>query len=382
MDSLLFLSSSEDVQAALSSGSLWTAIAEILILIALGFFLRKKNVFSKSAGQVLTKVVLSAALPCLAFSSFMTPFTLQRGQEALVNFFLGFFFYLLFIALSKIIFFWEKDKEKRKILGVLFAFGTTTFFSQPILSAVYGDVIYNDSNLQNIAYRCFLYSYAYFTISGLSFKTAGPKTIAKKIFLNPILLATLLGLLLWALQGLPGAAASQWWTLRTDWLNPVKDATPSYVPLWRFDVSLPWIHQVVKILASLTSPLVYLAIGAALGEGKLSSSFLSKDAWLYSFLKAFIEPAIVLLFIFLIEFFAKMAGHPGLINENTMICSLILFLAPPAAMAVAYCLSFNKEAVLASDCSLLGTLVSIVALLFWTFMICLLKTTGFFLKSA
>lgn len=312
----------------------------------------------------------------------MTPFTLQRGQEALVNFVLGFFFYLLFIGLSKLLFFWEKDKEKRKILGVLFAFGTTTFFSQPILSAVYGDAIYNDSNLQNIAYRCFLYSYAYFTISGLSFKTAGPKAIAKKIFLNPILLSTLLGLLLWALQGLPGANEPQGWTLRTDWLSSVKDATPSYVPFWRFDVSLPWIHQVVKLLTSLTSPLVYLAIGIALGEGKLRSSFLSKDAWLYSFLKAFVEPAIVLLFLYLMELFAKMAGHPGLINENTMVCSLILFLAPPATMAVAYCLSFNKEAVLASDCSLLGTLVSIVALLFWTFMISLLKTTGFFLKAA
>ena len=45
-------------------------------------------------------------------------------------------------------------------------FGSTTFFGTPIVTAVYGAVGTMYSNIFNIAYRVFLYSYAFVKMSG------------------------------------------------------------------------------------------------------------------------------------------------------------------------------------------------------------------------
>jgi predicted permease len=219
---VVFSSLNDNLLAALTSNSLWIAIAKTLLIILLGFFLVRAKLLPEGSGKLLSKIVLVVALPCLAFTSFMSTYSLDEGRDAIVNFVLSFALYLLFIGLSRVIFFWIKDPRRKEILGILFAFGSTTFFAQPILLAVYGVSAFNDSNLQNVAFRVFLYSYAYLVISKGSEKQEAVsfKGALKKIALNPILIATLLGLVLWALQGIPGANEENWWTLRTDWLKP------------------------------------------------------------------------------------------------------------------------------------------------------------------
>jgi predicted permease len=165
INNVVFSSLSDNLIAALSSNLLWTAIAKTLIIILVGFFLVRWHFLPEGSGKLLSKVVLAVALPCLAFTSFMSDYSLDQGRDALINFILSFVLYLLFIGLSRVIFFWIKDPRRREILGVLFAFGSTTFFAQPILLSVYGSNAFNDSNLQNVAFRVFLYSYAYLVIS-------------------------------------------------------------------------------------------------------------------------------------------------------------------------------------------------------------------------
>ncbi|MGL5886123.1 MAG: AEC family transporter, partial [Bombilactobacillus sp.] len=50
-----------------------SSITSTLFIILLGFFLRKKNIFSDQFGKMMTKIVLSVSLPALAFNSFMAP---------------------------------------------------------------------------------------------------------------------------------------------------------------------------------------------------------------------------------------------------------------------------------------------------------------------
>ncbi len=60
----------------------------------------------------------------------------------------------------------------------------------------------------NIAYRVFLYSYAYYAICQNKDESeehekmtwASFKKILKKIFVNPVIIATFLGFILWSLQ--------------------------------------------------------------------------------------------------------------------------------------------------------------------------------------
>jgi predicted permease len=377
---VVFSSLNDNLLAALTSNSLWIAIAKTLLIILLGFFLVRAKLLPEGSGKLLSKIVLVVALPCLAFTSFMSTYSLDEGRDAIVNFVLSFALYLLFIGLSRVIFFWIKDPRRKEILGILFAFGSTTFFAQPILLAVYGVSAFNDSNLQNVAFRVFLYSYAYLVISKGSEKQEAVsfKGALKKIALNPILIATLLGLVLWALQGIPGANEENWWTLRTDWLKPSETGTITYVPFWRFDVSLPWINAVLALLGSLASPLVWLSIGCTLGATPFKEALANKLAWFYSFLRCFLAPAIALTFIVILEAIARACGYPELISSTTMVVTVLMWMVPTSTVATSYCIALDQEKNLASDCAFLSTLISIPGIVFWVLITSVLSASGFF----
>ena len=375
---MYFLSTiGDNIATAMSSNNLWTAIAKTLIVILLGFFLTKKKIFPENTGKILTKIVMTVSIPCLAFTSFMSDFSTSAGIDALVNIIFGFVIYIVFIFVGKLIFIWVKEPNKKLTLAILFAFGSTTFFGQPIISAVYTAQAYNDSNMLNIAYRVFLYSYAYVAMSGLKIKKAGDESgegmplneVLKKIFLNPIIIATLVGLTLWVLQAIPG-------------LNAVPKTIygqtgDGKVAFFRIDVTLPWIFQVMKLLASLASPLVWLAIGCTLGKSSLKEAAEDKYAWIYSALKAFAAPLIVLLILFIIELVARLTGN-HLISIQTVQSSVIMWLVPPATVAVSYAISFDKEKEMASHISLISTLVSIIGVIVWILLLTIIESTGFF----
>ena len=58
-------------RSTLTDMSIVSAITSTVFIILLGFICRKKEIFSESVGKILSKVVLTAALPALAFRAFM-----------------------------------------------------------------------------------------------------------------------------------------------------------------------------------------------------------------------------------------------------------------------------------------------------------------------
>lgn len=377
---LLDATLSANLKGVLSSTALWSAVLTCLSVVLLGYFLARKHFFPAQADAVLIKLVLYIALPCLAFTSFLVDFSNESLLDLAVNLILGFVLYPLFILFGYALFAFIKDGTRRQIMALLFAFGSGTFFAQPLLSAVYGPLAYNDSNMLNISFRVFLYSYVYMKIMGdkLAPGATSWKSTLKKILLNPILIATFAGLLLWALQAIPGSNQAGWWTLRKDWLAPSSDPNPAYVPFWRVDVSLPWLTSVLKVLGALTTPLIYLAIGLTLGEKSIKEAAKDKLAWYYAFLRIFIGPALVLALLYGLEGIAKACGYPMLISLATVQSTLLMWAVPTATIAVAYCLEADKEKTLASDASVLATLVYIPGEIIWVLILGLIEASGFF----
>lgn len=371
---------SSSLLKALSSTALWSAVLTCLAVIFLGYFLARKKLLPPSASLVLSKIVLLIALPCLAFVSFMVDFTENGALDTLVNLLLGFALYLLFIPTSRYLFFFVKNPNQRKILALLFTFGSGTFFAQPLLASLYGAQVYNDSNLFNISFRVFVYSYVFVAIGGdkIAPEAKSKKELAKKILLNPILLATFFGLLFWALQAIPGSHEAQWWTLRKDWINPSATLTPSYVPFWRIDVSLPWVYAVLKALGALASPLVYLAIGLTLGEKSIKEAAANRLAWLFAFFRIFVGPLLVLGILYALEGIAKACAYPQLISLATVQSTILMWAVPPVTVGVAYCLEFDNEKNLASDASLLSTILFIPGVVVFTLLLTVIENSGFF----
>lgn len=346
----------------LTTQSINTAIISSLAIILLGFYCRKKNIFKDTFAKTLTSVVLSVSIPALALKSFMAdikPETFQQGMNVLIW---GIVIYVVLIF-ATIPMYAKFKGDKNDTMRVLTIFGSTTFFGIPIVTSIYGNEGTLYASIFNIGYRIFLYSYAYIKMSGLQVT----KDNIKKMFLNPIVIATFAGLLIWVFQAyLPQVSVM------------VKNAktgemvAKSYAFL-RLDKTLPQIFQVLTYLAGLASPLAWLAIGSTLGSIDFKKAISDKEVWYYSVMKLVAVPAINIILLAILT-----ATHILPVNLVALGTVVIMMATPPATVAAAYAISFDKDAVLASNASLLGTIGAVVMTPIWIVIINILGSTGLF----
>lgn len=324
-----------------------SAITSTLFIILLGYFLRKREIFSSDVGKTLSKVVLTVAIPALAFNSFMQDLNDEGLNQGINILILGILVHVFLIFLSKF-FFFRYAPNKEDTLRVLSIFGSTTFFGIPVVGAVFGaeGILY--ASIFNIGYRIFLYSYAYLKMSGLKMAR---KNI-REMILNPIVLATFIGLFIWLFQ---------------DSLPRIAQSSSESVAFLRIDQTLPWLFKPLTFLSSLASPLAWLAIGITLGDLPFGKTLSSHTSWYYSFIKVIVFPLVILLSILLLN-----AMNILPVNAVGLSTIIIMMATPAATVAVAYAINFEKEAVLASNASLLSTLFSIVLIPIWIIVLNLL----------
>ena len=348
----------EIIKNTLTDNAILGAIFSSVSIILLGFFLRKKEILNSAASKMLTKVVLTISLPALAFTSFMKDINGEQLKQGLSILVWGFAIYILLIPITKIMYAKIKG-DKQDVYRVLTIFGSTTFFGTPIVTAVYGAVGTMYSNIFNIAYRVFLYSYAFIKMSGTKMDKENFKKNMKEIFLNPIILATFLGLFIWLFQDkLPQVAVT------------VNGEVKEFAFL-RLDQTLPWFYKSLDYLKTLASPLAWISIGATLAEVPFKKAVAQKDAWGYSLIKVLLVPVINLVLLVVVS---KLGILP--VSFEGMATTVIMMAAPTATVAAAYAISYDREALFTSNCSLVSTVVAVIGMPVWIIALEVIKTIG------
>ena len=344
---------SEILTGILKNKNIVGAISSSVLIILFGFYLRRKEIFKDSTAKILTDVILSASLPALAFNAFMQDInktSLMQGINLLIW---GFAIYIILIFITKLIYI-KYNGDKKVVLEILTTFGSTTFFGIPIISAVYGATGVMYASIFNIAYRVFLYSYAYIKMSGIK----ADKNNIKQMFLNSIVLATFLGMFIWVFQ---------------DSLPQITIGEKSYAFL-RIDKTAFWLFKPMTYLAALSSPLAWLAIGAKLDDISLAEAISSKDSWIYSFIKVLVVP-----FINLVALYILTVTNILPISFVGLASVIIMMATPTATVAAAYAIKFDKESVLTSNCSLLSTIFSVICMPLWIVVLEIIKSLNIYM---
>ena len=317
------------------------AVSTSVLIILLGYFLGRKGIISAAGGKMFAKFVLTAGLPFLAFNSFMQNINYESLREGINLLILGFVFHILLIFLTKIFYVkYKGNADQQDILRVLTVFGSTTFFGIPIIAVLYPEGVLGAS-IFNIGYRVFLYSYGYIVTSGLKMRREN----IKEMILNPIVLATLLGMFIWIFQdSLPQVTVM---------------GADGYVQtaFARIDLVAPWLFRPMTTLAGLSSPLAWICIGVTLSQVNIKTAAASKESWYYSLIKLIVIPLGVIGLLFL-------TTSTGIFEVNFLTVAVVFLMAmtPPATVAVAFSISSDREAVLSSNISLLATIVTVVLL--------------------
>ncbi len=334
----------ELLRKTLSNSAMIGAIFSTISIIGLGYYFRKTGIFNNQVGKILSTVVLTAALPALAFTSFMQDNDPQKMADGMTLLTFGFVIYIALIFVSKIFYFKYVGDEKTALRN-LSIFGSTTFFSTPIISSIFGPVGVMLSSIFNISYRVFLYSYGYIQMSGLKMTS---KNI-KEMFLNPIIIATFLGLFIWAFQ----SALPQ--------VNVVAaNGDINQYAFLRIDKTAPWLQQAMKYLAGLASPLAWLSIGATLGQIKLKQAAENKTTWYYAFIKVVLIPAVILTTLLILHTTGLMS-----LSYEVVAVVVLMMMAPAATVVTTYAISFDRQALLASNSSLISTIVAVIFIPIW-----------------
>lgn len=274
----------------------------------------------------------------------------------------GFILYIILIFVTPLLYS-RKDMDKREVMAILTTFGSTTFFGIPIVGAIYGaeGVLY--SSIFNIGYRIFLYSYAYIKMTGLKME----KDNIKKMFLNPIVIATIVGFILWLLQSyVPQVTVP---LLK----NGAVAGGTTTVAFYRIDQTALWLWKPLNYLASLASPLAWLSIGCTLGSISLKDAVSNKLAWYYSFNKVVLVPLFNLVVLLILD-----ATHIMPLNYVAIATIVIMMATPTATVAAAYAIGYDRQAVLASNSSLISTVSAVVMMPIWIAILGILNNAGIF----
>ena len=342
---------SEIFRVVFSQPNFQSAIASSILIILLGFILGKVGVFQNTLAKGMTTVLLNVALPALAFTAFMQNIdknSLSQGINLLIW---GFIMYIMLIFVCELLYI-KYSGDMKTALVVCTIFGSTTFFGIPIVSALYGSegVIY--ANVFNISYRVFLYSYALIKMSGMKFETKN----LKQIFLNPIIIATFIGLFIWLFQdNIPHVQVRSG--------DKVLE-----VAFLRIDKTVPWLFDAMKKLSALTSPLAWLSIGITLSTISIKEAASSKDSWYYSLNKVIVVPLVnLIILIILVSLHIMNVSYVGIAVV------IIMMATPTATVAAAYAIKYDKSAVLVSNSSLLSTIFSVILIPIWIIILEVLK---------
>ncbi|XLP25787.1 AEC family transporter (plasmid) [Bacillus toyonensis] len=345
------------IQNTVTDMNILGAITSTIFIILLGFFCRKKGIFNDQVGKMLSKVVLSVALPALAFTSFMMDINQESLAEGMNILIWGLLIYIILIFVSRPMYLKFKG-DKQDTLRVLTIFGSTTFFGIPIVGAIYGPTGVLYASIFNIGYRIFLYSYGYIKMSGMKMEA---KNI-KEMFVNPIVIATFLGLFIWVFQEyLPQVAVA------------TANGKVSNVAFLRIDRTAVWLYKPMTYLSGLASPLAWLSIGATLGAVNFKTAITDRISFIYSINKIVLIPIINIVFLAMLSLTEILSM--SVISVGVVV---IMMATPTATVAAAYAISFDKDALLASNASLLSTICAVVMIPVWIIIINLISGTGVF----
>lgn len=338
-----------------------SAVLSTVIVILISFILRRKNIIGENAKKAVADLVLKLALPAMAFNAFMSDFSKSEANSTMQVFLFGLAMYLILIFGLKLLFkytFKNISDKTKQVYQIVIIFGNVTFFTFPIVADLYGDIASIPAQIMILVFRLFAYTYALFSMAGIKVDKEHIGKTVKSILLNPIVVCTFFGLLIWLTQ---------------DYLPKVK-VDGMDVSILRFDKSIPAIYSFVQYIAKMCTPLSWVLIGLTIGEASFAEAFKNKAAWILSICRTIFVPVLTLGLIVLLQYI----GITNVSQYGFIAC--VLMLASPLSVVInTYSVKYNRESYLVSDTCFISTIMGAITLPIFIVIVELISKTSLFI---
>ena len=317
--------------------SLVIMLKNVLVFVALalpGFLLVKSRVLKREYSAGLSKLLMYVGMPFLIFTSTIKNITFNSEFLVLISIsaLFGITYTVAMFFMSAPLTSLEKNEKTRGMERFCAVFSNNGFLGIPLAMAVFGA----DSNaltvliIINIISNILMYTLGVYLISG-------DKSVIsiKKAFLNPVLIAFLLG-------------------MACNLLN-----VNSYIP----EVSIFSTH-----FSNIVTPISMTIMGIKLAETEILTLFKSPKTYYVSFLKLVAFPIVIVTVLLICR--VSLSAH--LVSADLILGAYVGFAMPTAGLAPTFADNFNGDTENSVAFTLGSTLLSVltIPLLYW--MICAL----------
>lgn len=292
-------------------------IGTLGVIIIIGVIVSKLGMMTQEVRKKMSAMLINVTAPLFAIKAFQLEYSPLLVKNMILVAISAFLIISIGLLVGKIA--WKNaDENKKDVLKYANGFMNSAFLGYPLIGGLYGD--------EGIIYV------AIFVMAFLILLwTAGIHTFTKEKekwytpFTRPGLIGVVVGLVLFLMR-----------------------------------IELPYfLFNSFSMVGSMTSPLAMLLIGAFLSEVSLKDIVKDKNIYLLSVYRLLISPAIMLLLLQLFK-----------IDHTVAYATLILVAGMPAATnTVLFATMYEGNATYASGVVSMTTLISIVTLPLWVWII-------------
>ncbi|MFS0781187.1 AEC family transporter [Bacillus sp. 1P06AnD] len=286
----------------------------LLIFMAIGFALRKGRMMNTPNMDGLSKILTLVALPAAILMSLQTPYTPELmkkvGITLVVSLVITIAAFLIGLALARA--FHIQHIERKVWIGCC-TFSNILFIGIPIIGSLYG----TEGILMLVSYNT-ISMFLLFTLGIAIYSKKGENSIRlKQFFMNPAVIATFIGFLLFVAN-----------------------------------ISLPApVHGAMTALGGMTAPLSMLITGGMMADNKIGAFLIDFKVYLFSNIRLFLIPAITYVIL------SFMIDDPLIIGVLVVASAM-----PSGAMNVVFAEQYSASGPLASKYVVMTTLLSIITL--------------------
>lgn len=303
--------------------ALWQMLINVLIFVALaipGYILVKTKILNTSESGALSKLLTYVGMPFLILSStlgikFERSFIVTAIVSAIACIILTvIIFFITYLITTK-----QDDNKKRGMMRFAMTFSNNGFLGIPLAMAVFGatHIIVSIVIVLNILNNVMIFTLGIYLISGDKNQIS-----LKKAFLNPVLIAFILGLIL----NLIG----------------IKNVVPQ-------------ISTFSEHLKNLVTPISMIILGIKLADVPLKSLFVSKSGYYVSAIKLIAVPILAVG----VGFLLKIAFG---LSDTIIVGFFIGFAMPTAGLSTTFADHYNGDTNNSVIYTLGSTILSVISI--------------------
>jgi predicted permease len=284
----------------------------LFLMMVVGVFARRFKMFDEISIKKIADFVLIVITPCLIVKSFQQPFEQAMLKGVCWSFILALFSHFVAIISSRVL---VADSDEGRLRTMRFAtvFSNAGYMGIPLQYAILGDRGVFYGSIYVVVFHVLCWTYGVWEMRG-SFK--GESFF--KIIFNPGLLGVALG-----------------------------------IPFFLFSIKLPTVlSEPVKMISSMYTPLAMLVLGYYLAGAKFSIAFKCKGSYLVLFMRHFLIPSSVMIFLYCLPF----------VSYEVALSAMIPSSAPIAASVAMFSARYGRQPEFITALVAVSTLLSIITM--------------------